>query len=114
LKNPLSAIQGLSDMLRSEYKTMPSEEVIEVAENIFKASRQMFELITTLLDVNVIESGKLNVSIRAVDILPILQALVINYTQRAQTKNLTLHFQSAETSILPGWTKTPVTKFWTI
>jgi signal transduction histidine kinase len=98
LKNPLSAILGLSDMIKSDYDTMPSEEVIEAPEIISKASRQMFELITTFLDVNAIESGKLNLSLNQIDILPILQTLVENYEDRADAKNLTLHFQPVATS----------------
>lgn len=98
LKNPLSAILGLSEMIKSDYDTMPSEEVIDAAETISKASRQMFELIMTFLDVNAIESGKLNLSLAQIDLLPILQTLVENYEDRADAKHLMLHFQPVATS----------------
>lgn len=100
LKNPLSAIQGLSDMIRSEYGTLPEIEVVDIANNIFKASRQMFELITTFLDVNAIESGHLNLSLSTIDLLPILQTLVKDYSERARMKQITLHFQPTATTFL--------------
>jgi signal transduction histidine kinase len=98
LKNPLSAILGLSEMIKRDYDTMPSEEVIDTAEMISQASRQMFELIMTFLDVNAIESGKLTLSLDQIDILPILQTLVENYEDRADAKKLILHFQPVATS----------------
>jgi len=93
LKNPLSAIQGFSEMLKMDFDDMPAEEVIEVADKIWVSSKQMFELISNLLEVNAIESGKINLAISEVDILPILQGLITLYRERAKAKHITLQFE---------------------
>lgn len=96
LKNPLSAIQGFAEMIQTDYDEMLSEEVIEVIDRILTSSRQMFELISNLLEVNAIESGKMNLSLIAIDILPTLQWLVNHYSERAKVKGITLQFQCRE------------------
>jgi signal transduction histidine kinase len=94
LKTPLSAIQNYSDMLiQIEW---PKEKVTDFAEQIFSTSQYMFELITNILDVNRIESGKMELSLTLIDIRPILQWLVSSYKERANAKGITLHFQSVE------------------
>ncbi len=88
LKNPLSAIKGFAEMLQEDFTEMPEEEVIEVTGLIQKSSKKMFDLITNLLDVNAIESGKMNLSLEKVNLLPIVQKLVEDYTVRATAKNI--------------------------
>ncbi|EDN71317.1 sensory transduction histidine kinase [Beggiatoa sp. PS] len=100
LKNPLSAIQGFSEMLKMDFDDMPAEEVIEVADKIWVSSKQMFELISNLLEVNAIESGKINLAISEVDILVILQGLVTLYRERAKAKHITLLFEPQDTKYL--------------
>lgn len=92
LKNPLSAILGMSEDIETAFDEMRREEVIELAKKIQISSRQMFELITNLLDVNAIESGKINLSLRVLDILPIVEYLVTHYTEIAKLKNITVYF----------------------
>lgn len=96
LKNPLSAIQGFAEIIQSDFDEMPKKEIIEIVERILKNSQQMFKLITSLLEVNAIESGKMNLSLEKLDILPTLQELVKHYRQRAKVKNITLQFQYQE------------------
>ena len=92
LKNPLSAIKGWAEMIIEEYDNMPKSEVIEVSNLILNNSRQMFELIRNLLDVNAIESGKINAELSQVDILPTVQEVVDYYSKRAKIKNIILQF----------------------
>ncbi len=96
LKNPLSAIQGAASLIQSDYDELSKEEVTEFASMISISSQQLFELIKNLLDVNQIESGKIKLSLITIDILPILQALVNNYSQRAKAKGIRLQFQYQE------------------
>jgi len=60
LKNILSAIQCLAEMIKND--EMPKENVINLAVRILTASKFLFELITNLLEVNTIESGKMSLS----------------------------------------------------
>jgi two-component system, sensor histidine kinase and response regulator len=94
LKNPLSAIQGWAEMITEDYDNMDRDEVVDVANLIVDSSRRMFELIRNLLDVNAIESGKINISVEKVNILPTLQILFDHYKKQAKIKNITLDLQT--------------------
>ncbi|OQY54880.1 MAG: hypothetical protein DRR08_16255 [Candidatus Parabeggiatoa sp. nov. 2] len=96
LKNPLSAISGYAEMIKMDFDEIPPEEMLEIVDKISISSRQMFELVKNLLDVNVIESGQMNLSLSIIDILPILQELVKHYRERAKAKNIQLQFQCLE------------------
>jgi len=96
LRNPLSAIQGYAEEIIEYLDEMPQEEVIELTQKIALSSRQMSELLTNLLDVNAIESGKTYLSLQEHDMSPILQLLVNHYRERAKTKDIKLHFQPPE------------------
>jgi two-component system, sensor histidine kinase and response regulator len=93
LKNPLSGIQGATEEMISALDEMHKDEMTEWLVMINRGSRQMFDLINNLLDVNVIESGKIKVSLTQVNIFPTLQSLINDYIERAKVKNLTLNFQ---------------------
>jgi len=95
LKNPLSAIQGWAEMIADD-DGMDKEEVIDVANLIVESSRQMFELIRNLLDVNAIESGNINISVDKINILQTLQKLFNHYKKQAEIKNITLHLHTSK------------------
>ncbi|RKZ53762.1 MAG: hypothetical protein DRR16_13935 [Candidatus Parabeggiatoa sp. nov. 3] len=94
LKNPLSAIRGYAEMIQSDLDDMPKAEILEVVDRIVLSSRQMFELISSLLEVNEIESGKMNLSLEVMDIVHILQWLNDHYHERAKAKHIDLQFHS--------------------
>ncbi|HEC84791.1 MAG: hybrid sensor histidine kinase/response regulator [Candidatus Parabeggiatoa sp. nov. 2] len=100
LKNPLSAIAGAASLIQSDYDELSKKGVIEFANMISTSSQQMFELIRNLLDVNRIEAGQMKLSLITINMLPILQALVNNYSQRAKAKGIILQFQSPEKQFL--------------
>jgi len=93
LRNPLSTIQIGAEWIKRDYEHLSQEEVIETVSTISNCSQQMFGLIKNLLDVNLIESGKLKVSFNIVDILPILQSLVNRYERVAKEKHIKIQFQ---------------------
>jgi signal transduction histidine kinase len=96
LKNPLSAIQGYAEMIKSDFDDMPKEEIIDIINKIHISSRQMFELVKNLLDVNAIEVGKQELSLTNLDIKPLLQTLVEYYHQKAAQKNIQLQCKCTE------------------
>jgi signal transduction histidine kinase len=93
LKNPLSAILGLAQMIVEEIEHLPKEEIVEFANNIGTSAQQMFGLIVNLLDVNRIESGKFNVSWQNTDLSAILQKILKDYQERAAAKKIQLIYQ---------------------
>jgi two-component system sensor histidine kinase/response regulator len=96
LKNPLSAIQGLAEMIKldmTEEEECDKEKVSQFATDIYLSARHMFELIINLLDVNKIESGKISLYFQTVDLKLLLKQLVKSYEERALAKQLTLQLQ---------------------
>jgi len=100
LKNPLSAIKGLSEEISDYGSDMNRKEIIDYAKKIQRASHKMFQLITTLLDVNAIESGKMNIVPKMGDLLPVVKSIVEDYQNRAQAKQIELHFETDQKSYL--------------
>jgi signal transduction histidine kinase len=89
LKNPLSNIMSLSEIILENKIDI---EIQEFMEMIKTSAESMFSLITTLLDVNAIESGKINLSLKKENVLPILQQVLNDYNQPALQKNIRFHF----------------------
>jgi len=96
LKNPLSAIKGYSEEIEEYCHEMSKEEIVELSSLIRKASAKMSTLITDLLDVNQIESGKIKLDFANVDILPIIENIAQDYAKRAKEKDINLHFSHEE------------------
>jgi len=97
LKNPLSAIQALANLIQTSFENFPKDKIIEFARMIELSSQNMFDLIKNLLDVNAIESGKMNLSLEAFDTTPVIQSLLHRHRESARSKNISLNFEhSAE------------------
>jgi len=96
LKNPLSVIRGLAEDMMEYYELTSKDEVIDSISMIHNSAQQMFNLITNLLDVNVIETGRMKLSLDKVDILFILKKLIKSHQERAKAKKIILNFTIAK------------------
>ena len=59
LRNPLSTIRGLSELIRESPASRISPEDLELLDGIHDTSQSMLNLVNELLDLSVIESGEL-------------------------------------------------------
>jgi signal transduction histidine kinase len=101
LKNPLQTIQGsaqLIEMALTQENYCNKEEILEFAQMINLSAERMFQLVTNLLDMNTIDSGKMQIVLQAINILPILIRIVTEYREKAKAKNLTIHFTPSESN----------------
>jgi two-component system, sensor histidine kinase and response regulator len=64
LRNPLSSIRGLSELVLSDIAGPLTDEQREFLSTIYAASRDMLNLVNDLLDISVIESGRLDLKIQ--------------------------------------------------
>jgi len=94
LKNPLSGVLGLSQMIKENIDSFSRKEIVEYSNDIEKSAEKMFQLITNLLDVNAIESGKFNCVLEYVNIVFILETLCHRYERAASNKKIVLHFET--------------------
>lgn len=108
LKNPLSSILGYAEEIQEAFDELPKAEILEYTGMIQLGAQRMFQLINNLLDVNAIEAGKMNVNLKVVNILPILQSSILYYRKRAHEKSITLQtgniFETSEN--FPAWVDT--------
>jgi PAS domain S-box-containing protein len=91
LKNPLTSIMTSADLLHLYVQRGSHDKVIQSANSITRASVQMLDIITKLLDVNRIESGMMSLSLVPVPVL-VLEPLVEEYRARAAEKHISLHY----------------------
>ncbi|HAI67985.1 MAG TPA: hypothetical protein DCM38_00945 [Gammaproteobacteria bacterium] len=96
LKNPLSSIQSLANLTRTSFDDFPKQKLIDFAQMIEISSNKMFNLIKNLLDVNAIESGKMNFSLTQLDVFPFLQVVVENNQGAANSKKIGLQVHREE------------------
>lgn len=77
-RTPLTGIQGFSEMIRDEDLTL--EEIREYAADINKDAQRLNRMITDLLDLDRMESGRMQIDVAPVD----LNGVVSEVVERAQ------------------------------
>ncbi|MBF0454586.1 MAG: hybrid sensor histidine kinase/response regulator [Magnetococcales bacterium] len=95
LRNPLSAICGLSEMLLQ--MELPEADRRKFITTIRGAGKQMLNLINDLLDVSVIESGKFDLDLRPEDLAKLAKERVGLVRLLAEKKEITLVSELQET-----------------
>jgi signal transduction histidine kinase len=98
LKNPLSAILGVEQLIEKSIKAeqfVDKAKIIKYSKMIQNSTVYMFNIITNLLDVNIIDSGKIQLNLKRINILPTLSQIVAEYTEKATNKEISLDFAPA-------------------
>ena len=92
LRNPLTIIYTTADLITEELKEKTSEETLEFLEMIKQSSKFMRGLIDELLDVSIIDSGNLSISLEPVDIMELIRNNVSLNRVIAARKQITVEF----------------------
>jgi len=95
LKNPLSTIIGGTELIENTLQvdgSISNEELTEILQLINYSTDRMVILINNLLNVNVIESDEMQLSMTKDNILPLVQQVVLEYRPKAEAKHITIHF----------------------
>ena len=92
LRDPLSAIYGITDLIIAEQDTTSKEELIEYITSINQSATKVLKILKHLLRINEIESGKLEVYPENLSLDVILSSVIEDYQLRADSKNITLNF----------------------
>jgi signal transduction histidine kinase len=96
LKNPLSSIYAMAEMLLTSAHEMTKEQQEQFLSAIVRSSERMFALIKNLLDVNAIERDGIKLSFSDVNLLDIAQQTLDFYQSQAEQKTITLHIELEE------------------
>jgi len=91
LRSPLTAIIGFAEILNNEYFGKVNEKQREYVDGVLDASSRLMTLINNILDLAVIEAGRMVLEIRKVDIAEMLNSIADNTRDWVQERNLTLH-----------------------
>jgi len=86
LRNPISAINSMSDLLLCENNL--NLEQTELISDIKSATDFMLSLLKDLLDISAIESGKLNLQLEPLNIKEYVERIVNRYRMIAKLKNI--------------------------
>lgn len=106
LRTPLSAILGFAQLLASS-KTPPTPAQKRSIDQILQAGWYLLELINEILDLTLIESGKLSFSIEQVSLSSLLTECHAIIEPQAIKRNITLSFPTPEKSV---WVKADHTR----
>lgn len=93
LKNPLSAIQGFSQLLLEGHPENPEDEMLESLTFIEKSATTMFDIVTNLLDLNRLDNPAVMIEMRPCDAMEIIDRIVDDYVDRVEQKGLTLRVE---------------------
>ena len=88
LRNPLNAIMGWAHMMRLGKLTQANTE--RAVETIYRNAKSQSQLVSDLLDVSRIISGKLRLDVRTVDLIAIVNAAIDSIRPAADAKNIRL------------------------
>jgi signal transduction histidine kinase len=91
LKNPLTAIKGLSEVLADPNSGLDKDEILDFSKMILHSSEFMFQIIIDLLDINAIEEGKINFNIEEIDAFELLKLVSNKFRMRAEDKRIKLN-----------------------
>ncbi|OIO01034.1 MAG: hypothetical protein AUJ51_09350 [Elusimicrobia bacterium CG1_02_56_21] len=88
VKSPLTAILGYSEVLTGKLKAMPNEQ--RYAANIQTSAKTLNVLISDLVDLAAMESGKLRVEIGTLNLMAVIQDVFERVKIAAQKRNLNM------------------------
>jgi len=96
IKNPLSSIYGISEILANEYDTLTAEEKRVFTKDIHTLSVNLFEIINTLLTWSTTQSGMIAFRPIAFDIAELCKKSAHNLEIVAKQKDISLIIKTEE------------------
>lgn len=99
LYTPLTALRGYISMIMEGDFGAVSEQQKPVLDILNKSALRLIDLIKNLLDISRIESGRLELNLKSVDLVVAAQGLVQDLMPNAVNKGLKLEFHQPESPI---------------
>jgi signal transduction histidine kinase len=96
LRNPIGNIISLVNILEDELGDRLSEDLREMMQMMQDSGRDMLELLSNLLDVSKIESGKMNLNLQNDSIAGIIQKSINDNIRTANAKAIVLDYSIAD------------------
>ncbi|RMH70533.1 MAG: hypothetical protein D6675_09125 [Gemmatimonadetes bacterium] len=97
LKNPLTYILGITKLVEEHKDSFSRDELLSFFPEIAKSGNRMFELITNLLDIHRLESGRMEFLPQKFDLNDVVSECIEHYRPQAAKKNIQLYFEAENT-----------------
>ncbi|CAM4417149.1 sensor histidine kinase [Zobellia nedashkovskayae] len=94
LKTPITGIRAATELLMDEEDDMPQEIKKQFLTNILQDSDRLGRLINNILDFEKLETGRLSLDIRNLDIQETIKKAVANTQHIAAKKGITIHIKN--------------------
>lgn len=96
LKNPISAITGITEFLKDNFSRMDKKDVYEYMEGIHKSSGAVYDLLLNLLTWSMAQSGKVDFSPSVFNMVDLINKNLFLLEQQSANKNIKLVNQVKE------------------
>ncbi len=96
LKNPLTGVLLAADSMKQYLSLLTKRDILKYIDNIQGCSDSMMKLVSNLLDVRMLEDGKMHFERKLISLDDIAASIVDLYTTRANKKRINLHYSSED------------------
>ncbi|MBK9249947.1 MAG: hypothetical protein IPM69_18035 [Ignavibacteria bacterium] len=90
LKNPIAGIALTASNVKNYFTMLPPDEVKSMMEKIESTAGRMRDIIINLLDVNAIETGRMNLKVDKMDASALATSVIRDFLERASAKSIRL------------------------
>lgn len=98
-RTPLASIIGFSETIVSD-PNLPEEMKSEFNDVILSEGKRLAKLINDVLEISVIEEGKITLDKSVIDVVSVLKDIVDKNYKNAENKKITLEFEYPEIEVL--------------
>ena len=95
LRTPLNSILGFSQLLLTDRFGSLTEKQTRYVDNVASSGQHLLLLINDLLDLSKVQAGKMDVTVSAVELFPVLEESAVRMNELADAKGLQLDVAGA-------------------
>ncbi|MBN4079762.1 response regulator, partial [bacterium AH-315-C08] len=93
LRTPMNAILGFTQLLQMDVKNPLADYQQENMKRVSSAGNHLLELINEVLDLSTVESGKIDLNVETLDLIPIVDNVFSISQSLANEKNISLKYE---------------------
>jgi len=90
LRSPFYGLMGLTNILKSEYEELPSDETKDYLDELYRSTSNLYTLIENLLEWSRIQSGKMTFQPEKFDFKELMEEVISVLHQTAQLKSISI------------------------
>lgn len=92
LRAPINQVQGLAEIFLTENSNLPTEK-LELIKRIIDSAQRQNKMIGKILDIDAVESNRVNLSIEKIDLHALMGKVVRDFKIKAALKNIRIAYE---------------------